>query len=87
MKQAEGRETIPGVSNVSILKVLYDLISKKPPTEFSQQSLSQQQKKVNEFFNIQHEQLKPVVLHSNMCCYAEKDRYNRITRIVKGIFE
>ena len=80
MRQAEGRETVPGVSYVrkSLLKAMYALISKKPPTEFTKQCFIQQQKKVNEFFNNQHEKLKPVVLHSNMCCHGEKDRFYRI---------
>ena len=79
MRQAEGRETIPGVTNIrkSILKVLFALISDKPPTDLSKQSFIQQQNKVNDFFNIQHEPLKPVVMHSNMCCHREKD-INRI---------
>ena len=70
MRQAEGRKTVPGVSYVrkSLLKALYALISKRPPTELTKQSF------------IQHEQLKPVVLlHFNMCCHGEKDRYNRIS--------
>ena len=80
MRQAEGGETVPGVSNIrkSILRVLYDLISDKPPTHLSKQSYIQQQKEVNSFFNIQHARIKPVVLHSNMCCHGEKDKNKRM---------
>ena len=79
MRQAEGRNTVPGMSNVrkNILKGLYSLILDKPPTNFSKQSISHQQKDINLFFNVQHEKLKPVVMHSNMCCHGEKDGYNR----------
>jgi hypothetical protein len=57
-----------------MLKVLFNLIKAKLSSNIAKQSKTQNQTKVDDFFNIQDIPLRPVVRHSELCRHRKRDR-------------